>query len=98
MHLLLDVGRLVGSTAFAARPADLPRLPCGIQSKPCGILNVRGYFDALICLLEHAVEERFLRPEHRDLIVVESEPEALVEALGAREPIVVDKWLDRQEN
>ena len=70
----------------------------GIQSKPCGILNVGGYFDPLIALLDHSVGERFLRPEHRDQLVVDSEPESLVEALAAWEPVIVDKWLDRQEN
>jgi uncharacterized protein (TIGR00730 family) len=70
----------------------------GIQSKPCGVLNVGGYFDPLIDLLNQFVEQRFLRPEHRDQIVVDPEPEALVEALFAWEPVVVDKWLDRQGN
>jgi uncharacterized protein (TIGR00730 family) len=64
----------------------------GIQSKPCGVLNVGGYFDPLIDLLNQFVEQRFLRPEHRDQIVVDPEPEALVEALFAWEPVGVDKW------
>jgi len=69
----------------------------GIQNKPCGILNVGGYFDPLIALLNHSVEQRFLRREHRELLVVDSEPESLLNHLMSWEPVVVDKWLDRPE-
>lgn len=69
----------------------------GIQGKPCGILNVRGYFDPLIDLLDRSVRERFLRSEHRAQLVVDSEPESLLDTLVAWEPVVVDKWLDRRE-
>ncbi len=69
----------------------------GIQDKPCGILNVGGYFDPLIALLDHSVEQRFLRREHRELVVVDSEPESLLNHLMSWEPVVVDKWLDRPE-
>ena len=69
----------------------------GIQDKPCGILNVCGYFDPLIALLDHSVEQRFLRREHSELVVVDSEPESLLNHLMSWEPVVVDKWLDRPE-
>jgi uncharacterized protein (TIGR00730 family) len=69
----------------------------GIQNKPCGILNVCGYFDSLIALLNHSVEQRFLRREHRELLVVDSEPETLLNHLMSWEPVMVDKWLDRPE-
>jgi uncharacterized protein (TIGR00730 family) len=69
----------------------------GIQSKPCGILNVNGYFDLLIALLDLATEERFLRQEHRDLIVCESEPALLVDRLATWVPVLAEKWLDRPD-
>ncbi len=69
----------------------------GIQDKPCGILNVRGYFDPLIALLDHSVEQRFLRQEHRERVVADSDPESLLNQLMSWEPVVVDKWLDRPE-
>ena len=50
----------------------------GIQSKPCGILNARGHFDPLIALVDRSVEQRFLRREHRELLVVDSDPGAAV--------------------
>ncbi len=70
----------------------------GIQSKPCGILDVGGYFDPLIQLLDRSVEERFLRREHRDQLVIDAEPASLVDRLAAWEPGDVDKWLNRRES
>ncbi|MGD0881490.1 MAG: TIGR00730 family Rossman fold protein [Acidimicrobiales bacterium] len=69
----------------------------GIQSKPCGILNIGGYFDPLLNLLDRSVDERFLRPEHREQLVVGSDPASLIEALIGWEPVTIDKWLDRAE-
>ena len=67
--------------------------------KPCGLLNVRGYYDGLAGMLDHAVAERFLRPENRAILIVESEPEAMIDALAAWEPPVgLEKWLDRDES
>ena len=70
----------------------------GIQSKPRGVLNIGGYFDPLIELLNRSVEERFVRREHHDQLLVGTDPVALVDALAAWVPVVVDKWLDRQAN
>ena len=69
----------------------------GIQAKPCGVLNVDGYFDPLVALLESAVRERFLRPEHRDAVVIETEPDAVIARLRTWDPATVDKWLDRTD-
>ncbi len=57
----------------------------GIQSKPVGLLNVNGYFDALIAWLDHAVAEGFVRPYHRDLLVHAEEPELLLDLLERHE-------------
>jgi uncharacterized protein (TIGR00730 family) len=58
----------------------------GIHAKPCGILNTAGYFDALIEFLDHAVQEGFLLEAHRNAIMVETNPKALLERLRAWEP------------
>ncbi len=58
----------------------------GIHAKPSGILNTAGYFDALIAFLDHAVEEGFLLDAHRNAIMVESEPKALLERIRAWAP------------
>jgi uncharacterized protein (TIGR00730 family) len=69
----------------------------GIHAKPCGILNVNGYFDPLLMLLETATRQRFLLAEHRDLVVAEAGSAALIERLGSWAGGTVDKWLDRSQ-
>jgi uncharacterized protein (TIGR00730 family) len=70
----------------------------GMHRKACGLLNVRGFYDGLAAFLDHAVAERFLRPEHRDLLLVETTAGAMLERLLAFEPAPgVAKWIDRDE-
>lgn len=59
----------------------------GLHHKPMGVLNVAGYFDPLLALLDHAVAERFVRPELLELLVVSSDPEAVVANLVERAPM-----------
>lgn len=66
----------------------------GLQRKPCGILNIDGYYDRLLSLFDHAVDERFLKPVHREMVVSDSRPEGLVSRLLAHEPSLADKWID----
>ncbi len=65
----------------------------GIHAKPMGVLNVDGYYDALAALLDHAVQEGFLRPEHRAAMHAETTPEALLERFEGWRPATVGKWL-----
>ena len=67
----------------------------GIHEKPCGLLEVAGYFEHLIALLDHAVGERFLREEHRALLMVERSPAALIDRLAEHRPPRIEKWIDR---
>ncbi len=69
----------------------------GLHRKPYGVLNVDGYFDPLLAFLDHAVEERFVRREHRDLVLIDDEPARLLARLDAHEPAPLAKWLDRQD-
>lgn len=69
----------------------------GIHSKPCGVLNVKGFFDPLQALLERATQERFMRSEHRDIVIMESDPVVLMDRLRSWTPVTVDKWLDRTQ-
>lgn len=55
----------------------------GLQAKPCGVLNVDGYYDALLAMLDRMAADGFLRPGHRELLVSASAPEALLAALAA---------------
>jgi uncharacterized protein (TIGR00730 family) len=51
----------------------------GIHEKPCGLLNVAGYYDSLINFMNHAAEQDFIKPKHRALMIVESDPEKLLD-------------------
>lgn len=65
----------------------------GFHHKPCGLLNVQGYYDGLRDFLNRASDDRFVRPEHRDLLLVEQEPEAMLSAMLVYEPLLLDKWI-----
>ncbi|MEY4387217.1 MAG: family protein YvdD [Verrucomicrobiota bacterium] len=67
----------------------------GIHAKPCALLNVDGFYDPLLKLMEHAVEERFVRAAHRDLIIVEREPAALLDRMAKHHAPPVNKWIDK---
>ncbi|HEY6088649.1 MAG TPA: TIGR00730 family Rossman fold protein [Gemmatimonadaceae bacterium] len=66
----------------------------GMHEKPCGLLNVAGYFDPLLEFLDRAVAEKFVRDVHRQMVVVESEPAALLARFEAYEPPRVVKWIN----
>jgi uncharacterized protein (TIGR00730 family) len=68
----------------------------GIHRKPCGLLNTAGYYDPLLALFDRAVEERFLRPENRALVLAGTSPSALIDELLSYEVPLVDKWIDRR--
>jgi uncharacterized protein (TIGR00730 family) len=69
----------------------------GLHCKPFGLLNCRQFFDQLIGFLDFAVREQFIKPQHRAMILVESEPDALLDRCVAYEPTAVGKWINRQE-
>jgi hypothetical protein len=51
----------------------------GFHGKPCGLLNVEGYFDSLTAFLDHAVAEQFVKSAHRSILMVENDPEKLLD-------------------
>jgi uncharacterized protein (TIGR00730 family) len=67
----------------------------GEHSKPCGLLDIEGYYSHLLAFLDHAVDERFLRPEHRTMLIVESTPDAILDRLAAYRAPKIGKWIDR---
>jgi uncharacterized protein (TIGR00730 family) len=66
----------------------------GMHDKPCGLLNIAGYFDPLLEFLDRAVAEKFVREVHRNMVVVESDPAALLVRFEAYEPPRVVKWIN----
>jgi uncharacterized protein (TIGR00730 family) len=69
----------------------------GMHGKPCGLLDVEGFFDSLRGFLDHMVRERFLHPAYRDMVLVDTDPARLLSAFDAYRPIAVAKWLDPAE-
>ncbi len=63
----------------------------GLHRKPCGLLNVCGYYTPLVHFVDHAVEQAFIDPRNRSLILLEDEPEALLDRLTAYEAPQIDK-------
>ncbi len=63
----------------------------GYELKPIGILNVAGYYDPLMDLIDHAIQAGFIAPRYRDVFTVREEPAMLLEAMAAFEhPLVRD--------
>jgi uncharacterized protein (TIGR00730 family) len=94
------------SDAFVALPGGFGTLEefcevvtwtqLGLHAKPCGILNVLGFYSPLLRMFDHAVEERFLKPENRALVLARDKPAELLQALKEWRPVRVEKWLDRE--
>ena len=66
----------------------------GFHSKPCGLLNAAGYYDHFLTYMAHAVDEGFLRDEHRRMLLVAAEPEALLDGFASYLPPKLEKWVD----
>ena len=65
----------------------------GFHAKPCGLLDVEGYYAPLLALFDHAVDEGFLRDEHRRMVLASASPEGLLHAMADWQPQPVEKWL-----
>ena len=66
----------------------------GIHRKPCGLLNVSGYYDGFLAQVDAAVKGGLTRPEHRDLILVATDPSDLLARMRAYRSVLTPKWLD----
>jgi uncharacterized protein (TIGR00730 family) len=69
----------------------------GLHAKPCGLLNVDGYYDPLLELFDAGVRERFIRPENRAIVMSETDPERLIDALLVSRPVMTPKWIQRED-
>ncbi|MBX7173302.1 MAG: TIGR00730 family Rossman fold protein [Pyrinomonadaceae bacterium] len=69
----------------------------GFHHKPCGLLNVANYYDGLLSLCENAVNEGFLRKQHSELILVDSDSTKLLEKMQNYKPQTIEKWIDKEE-
>jgi len=70
----------------------------GIHRKPIGVLNVAGYYDPLVALLDHAVAGGFVSPANCGLVVVGEEPAVLLDRMAAHEPPPAPVWISPEES
>ena len=69
----------------------------GVHAKPCGLLNVNGFYNPLLALFDRAVAEQFVKPQNRALVLTDTTAAGLLDALAAWLPVKIDKWLDRDQ-
>lgn len=65
----------------------------GVHQKPFGLLNVAGYYDALLEFLRHMLARGFLQPVYHELMLLDTQPARLLEQFAAYQPPKVQKWL-----
>ena len=69
----------------------------GIHTKPCGLLNIAGYYDSLLRQFDHGVSEQFIKPEHRQLVLSSDSPEELLQQLKSFSAPLLAKWIRSDE-
>jgi uncharacterized protein (TIGR00730 family) len=94
------------SDAFIALPGGMGTLEevceiftwgqLGLHTKPCGLLNVAGYYDPFLQLLDTAVEAGFLRPSHRAMVLVNDSATTLLDQFTSYRAPTVEKWITRE--
>jgi uncharacterized protein (TIGR00730 family) len=95
------------SDAFIAMPGGIGTveevvevftwLQLGLHRKPVALLEVAGYWAPLVAFLDHSVQERFVKPEHREMLLVGDDPAALLDTFAEWAPPDATKWIDREE-
>ena len=65
----------------------------GLHEKPCALLNVKGYYDRMLAMFDHALQEGFVRPAHRTLVLAASDARAVLAAMEGWVPPQLEKWL-----
>ncbi|MBF0276879.1 MAG: TIGR00730 family Rossman fold protein [SAR324 cluster bacterium] len=69
----------------------------GFHEKPCGLLNICGYYDKLIAFVEHAIDELFVKEEHRSILLLEENPEKLLDRFKTYQAPRLKKWIEKDE-
>jgi len=69
-----------------------------IIEKPVGLLNIKGFFNPLLKMLDKSVEEKFLRPEHRGILLAEEDEAILLKRMNEYKPVTAEKWIERLKN
>ncbi len=66
----------------------------GLHRKPCGLLNVSGFFDGLLAFIDHTIQERFVKRENRAMLLVADSSNVLLRLFESYDPPVVEKWIN----
>ncbi|MGF6758295.1 TIGR00730 family Rossman fold protein [Paraburkholderia sp. GAS334] len=95
------------SDAFVAMPGGAGTLEelfevftwaqLGYHQKPVAVLNIDGFYDPLVSLLRHTVDEGFMRQTYFDILQIDADPMALIGKLQRYQPPARDKWADNRE-
>ena len=64
-------------------------------NKPAGLLNINNFFNPLLEMLDLSVKEKFLRPEHRGILLVDEDEKILLQKMNEYTPVVAEKWIER---
>ena len=67
----------------------------GSHDKPCGMLNICGYFDSLLEFLDNAVNQQFVMQAHRDMFLIDNDPKALLMQFENYKAPVTEKWISK---
>lgn len=67
----------------------------GLHNKPIGVLNINGYYDHLIELINHMAKNRLLNDVNRDMLLFDQTIEGLLEMMNKFESVIVGKWFGR---
>jgi uncharacterized protein (TIGR00730 family) len=96
------------SDGFVALPGGLGTLEAfcelltwgqlGLHRKPCAILDAGGYFQPLVRFFDHMAREGFVARSHRDLVLVEEDPEALVQMMRDYQPVEIPRWIEASQS
>ncbi len=70
----------------------------GMHAKPCGILDVEGYYEPLLALLDRAVDDQLLKPENRAMLIYDTSAERLLDRMAKYRAPVVTKWIGGDES
>lgn len=91
------------SDAFVALPGGIGTLEelfeiwtwgqLGIHRKPYALLDVAGYFQPLVAFLDHMVDRGFVRPAHRAMVLVDTDPASLLDRLASHRPPPTPSWI-----
>ena len=95
------------SDAFVALPGGIGTMEelfevwswavLGVHSKPCGLLNIGGYYDPLMHFIDHACEQKFVRRRHRGMLLVDSDGESLLRRLESYQPPEQSAWISPEK-